>query len=263
MSNSPTGRPWPDGVGRADLDETDSTNTEALRRAAAGERGPLWITARRQTAARGRRGRAWATPPGNLAASLLLTLDADPAGMAQHSFAAALGLGDALDAITGRPELFRLKWPNDVLLSGAKLAGILLEAQGPALVIGFGVNLAVVPPSSALETGAVRPVSLATATGVSVSPDVFLSELAPAVADWVARLRTDGFAPVRAAWLARARGLGQPVVARLPGRVVAGTFETIDATGAIVLATPAGPVVLPAADVHFSDEDRGADASRG
>lgn len=130
-------------------------------------------------------------------------------------------------------------------------------------MIGFGVNLAVVPPSSALETGAVRPVSLATATGVSVSPDVFLSELAPAVADWVARLRTDGFAPVRAAWLARARGLGQPVVARLPGRVVAGTFETIDATGAIVLATSAGPVVLPAADVHFSDEDRGADASRG
>lgn len=263
MSNSPSGRPWPDGVGRAEFDEIDSTNAEALRRVATGERGPLWVLARRQTAARGRRGRAWATPPGNFAASLLLTLDGDPAEMARHSFVAALGLAAALDAVTGRPELFRLKWPNDVLLSGAKLAGILLEAHGPTLVTGFGVNLAAVPPAAALEPGALRPVSLATATGAAIPPEVFLSELAPAVAEWSGRLRAEGFAPVRAAWLARARGLGQPVVARLPGRVVTGTFETIDATGAIVLTTPAGPVVLPAADVHFSDEDRGADAPRG
>lgn len=262
MSNSPSGRPWPEGVGLADLDEIDSTNAEALRRASAGERGPLWVMARRQTAARGRRGRAWATPSGNLAASLVLTLDGGPARMAQYSFVAALGLATALDAVTGQPEFFRLKWPNDVLLSGAKLAGILLEAQGSVLVTGFGVNLAAVPPAAVLEPGAVRPVALAAATGIVITPEVFLTELAPAIAEWGGRLRAEGFAPIRAAWLARARGLGQPVVARLPGRVVSGTFQTIDETGAIVLATPAGPVVLPAADVHFSDDDRGMDASR-
>jgi BirA family transcriptional regulator, biotin operon repressor / biotin---[acetyl-CoA-carboxylase] ligase len=241
---------WPAGVGREILAETDSTNAEALRRAAAGDAGPLWILARRQTAARGRRGRAWASLPGNFAATLL---DRPPGPLALRSFVAALGLYDAMVAATGRPELFALKWPNDVLLSGGKLAGILLES-GPAgtLVVGIGVNLAAAPEPEALEVEALRPVSLRAATGIAITPEDFLGLLAPAVQAWEDRFRADGFPPLRAAWLARARGLGEEVTARLPGRSHAGRFETVDETGALVLATPTGRLVLPAAEVHFA-----------
>src|SRR4051812_26652041 len=148
---------WPTGVAREILAETDSTNAEALRRAAAGATGPLWILARRQTAARGRRGRPWSMAPGNFAATLL---DRPPGGLALRSFVAALALHDAMISITGRPALFALKGPNDVLLAGGKLAGILLES-GPAgtLAVGIGVNLAEGPDPATLEPGAAQPVS--------------------------------------------------------------------------------------------------------
>lgn len=255
--------PWPAGTGREVHATLDSTNAEALRRAAAGAAAPLWILALRQTAARGRRGRVWAMPRGAFAASLLLRPDGPPAEAALRSFVAALGLCDALVAATGLPERFALKWPNDVLLDGGKLAGILLEtggAPGPlALAIGFGVNLAAAPAPSDLEPGALPPVGLAAATGAELEPEAFLDLLAPAVARWEARLRADGFGPVRAAWLALAARLGAPLVARTPGREIAGRFETIDATGALVLATATGRVTLPAADTHFPEP---ADAAR-
>src|ERR1043166_8409052 len=113
------------------LDEVGSTNAEAFARARAGERGPLWITARRQTAGRGRRGRAWVSEPGTLYASLLLTDPAPPQRAAELSLVAALAVHDALAeraAVLG-PRL-TLKWPNDVLCDGAKLAGILVEGEG-------------------------------------------------------------------------------------------------------------------------------------
>lgn len=248
--------PWPPAVGREVHAELDSTNAEALRRAARGEPGPLWILAHNQTAARGRRGRRWAMPPGNFAASLLMRPAGRPAEAALRSFAAALALQDALAAATGRPERFALKWPNDVLLDGAKLAGILLEAGGTpmALALGVGVNLAAAPEAAALELGAMPPVSLRAATGVAIAPEAFLDLLAPAFAAWEARLTAEGFAPLRAAWLTRAARLGEPILARLPGREVAGRFETIDPTGALVLGTPQGRVVLPAAEIHFAAE---------
>jgi len=244
---------WPAGVGREIHPELDSTNAEALRQAAAGETGPVWICALRQTAARGRRGRAWAMAEGNFAASLLMR---PPGALAQRSFVAALGLLDAMVAVTGRPELFALKWPNDVLLSGGKVAGILLETGGPAgrppaLVIGIGVNLAAAPEAGALEPGAVVPASLRGATGIAIGPEEFLDLLAPAVDVWEERLSDEGFAPLRSAWLARATRIGEEITARLPDRAITGRFETIDATGALVLATDGGRVVLPAADIHF------------
>jgi BirA family biotin operon repressor/biotin-[acetyl-CoA-carboxylase] ligase len=243
---------WPAGVGREALAEIDSTNAEALRRLAAGDAGPAWLLARRQTAARGRRGRAWAMPDGNFAATLYLRPQGAEA-LALRSFVAALALHEALVAVTGRPALFALKWPNDVLLQGGKLAGILLETGGAplGLAIGFGVNLAGAPDPAMLEPGAVAPVSLREATGIAVAPEDFLDLLAPAVAAWEARLVAEGFAPLRAAWLARAARLGEPVTARLPDRSLAGRFETIDETGALVLATAGGRVALPAAEVHF------------
>jgi BirA family transcriptional regulator, biotin operon repressor / biotin---[acetyl-CoA-carboxylase] ligase len=246
-------RTWPAGIGREVHDVLDSTNAEALRRASAGEAGPLWIMARAQTAARGRRGRGWAAPAGNFGATLLMR---PPGDRALRSFVAALGLYDAMVALTGRPELFALKWPNDVLLSGRKLAGILLEAvNGGALAIGVGVNLATAPDPGTLEEGAVPPVSLREATGLAVAADDLLDELAPAVAGWEDRLADEGFAPLRAAWLARATRLGEPIVARLPDRTLEGRFETLDPRGALVLATAAGRVVLPAADITFGTAD--------
>jgi BirA family biotin operon repressor/biotin-[acetyl-CoA-carboxylase] ligase len=244
---------WPAGVGREILGITDSTNAEALRRAAAGATGPLWLMARMQTAARGRRGRAWAMAEGNFAATLLVR---PPGALALRSFVAALGLFDAMVAATGRPELFALKWPNDVLLSGRKLAGILLESgPGGTLAIGIGVNLAAAPEPAALEPGAVAPVSLRAATGLAVAPEDFLDLLAPAVAAWEARLAAEGFPPLRAAWLARATRLGEEITARLPGREIVGRFETLDETGALVLATAGGRVALPAAEIHFGGGD--------
>jgi BirA family biotin operon repressor/biotin-[acetyl-CoA-carboxylase] ligase len=246
-------RSWPAGIGREVHDVLDSTNAEALRRAAAGEAGPLWIMALSQTAARGRRGRTWASPAGNFGATLLIR---PPGDAALRSFVAALGLFDAMVAVTGRPELFALKWPNDVLLGGRKLAGILLEAvNGGALAVGVGVNLATAPEPGTLEAGAVPPVSLSEATGLAIGAEDFLDQLAPAVAAWEDRLADEGFAPVRSAWLARATRLGEPIVARLPGRTLEGRFETVDARGALVLATDAGRVVLPAADITFGTAD--------
>jgi BirA family biotin operon repressor/biotin-[acetyl-CoA-carboxylase] ligase len=247
--------PWPPGLGRELHDSLDSTNAEALRRAAAGAEGPTWILARRQTAARGRRGRAWSMPAGNFAASLLMRPGGPPAAAALRSFVAALGLYDALAAVTGASDRFTLKWPNDVLLDGCKLAGILLETggrAGEALAVGFGVNLAAAPDPAALEPGATPPVSLAAAFGSAPDPEGFLNRLAPAVAAWEAMLVDRGFAPVREAWLGRAARLGMQVTARTPGREIVGVFETIDATGALVLGTAAGPVTLPAAEVHFA-----------
>lgn len=245
---------WPTGTGRVVHPVLDGTNAEAVRQAATGARGPLWIMAEAQSKGRGRRGRGWATLPGNFAATLLM---APPGGVrhaALRSFVAALALQDALVALTGRPEVFALKWPNDVLLSGAKLAGILLETcgEGTALAVGIGVNLAAAPEPGAVEPGALAPVSLAGALGLSVTPEELLDRLAPAFAHWEAQLVAEGFAPVREAWLARAGGIGAQVVARLPHAEHRGRFETIDADGALVLATSDGRLVLPAADLHFA-----------
>ncbi len=246
---------WPEGVGRLVLDSVDSTNAEAARRAAA-LAGPLWIMAIQQTAARGRRGRPWAMAAGNFAATLLMRPPEVPGVVALRSFVAALALCDALAAATGRPELFQLKWPNDVLLNGGKLAGILLESAGRAdgvgyLAIGVGVNLAAAPVLVEVEPGALRPVSLLGETGVRIGPEAFLGLLAPAYARWEAVFAVEGFAPVRTAWLARAARLGQAITARTGSETLSGRFETVADDGALVLATAAGRRLVAAADVFF------------
>ncbi|WP_118132709.1 biotin--[acetyl-CoA-carboxylase] ligase [Oceanicella sp. SM1341] len=235
------------------LDEVDSTNAEALRRASAGERGPLWISARRQVAGRGRRGRGWSAPEGNLSASLLMTPRGTPAEAALRSFTAALALREALEAVTGRPALFSLKWPNDVLMSGAKLAGILLERSGTEgpLVIGIGVNLRHAPPAEALEPGALRPVALAD-TGIRVEPEALLEPLAAGFARREAQFLSEGFAPLRAEWLGFAARLGETVTARFADRSLTGIFETVDAAGALVLNTGTARHEITAADIQFS-----------
>lgn len=223
---------------------------------APGLTGPAWFLGLRQTQGRGRRGRPWMDPPGNFAATLVLFPQEPAATVALRSFVAALALFDALAEVAGRDDVFALKWPNDVLLNGAKLAGILLESAGTGcrvahLAVGIGVNLAASPPPQAVEPDAVRPTSLLVETGVHVAPQDFLNCLAPAYARWEAIFSADGFAPIRAAWLVRAARLGQPIVARTGAESVAGRFDTVDNSGALVLDTAQGRRAIAAAEVYF------------
>ncbi len=244
---------WPSGYGRLVLDEVQSTMEEAARVGATLER-PEWILARRQTGGRGRRGRAWTDPEGNFAATLVMRPEEGAAQVALRSFVAALALYDALASAVGRAGGLSLKWPNDVLLNGGKLAGILLESSGQGgrighLAIGIGVNLRHVP--DAVEPGALRPVSLVGETGLGIDPEEFLDLLAPAYAGWEARFRADGFAPIRAAWLARAARLGEEIVARTAREEWRGVFETVDERGNLVLSTANGRRAIAAAEVFL------------
>ncbi|SMO33386.1 biotin--[acetyl-CoA-carboxylase] ligase [Paracoccus laeviglucosivorans] len=247
--------PWPEGVGRFVLPRTDSTNAQAMRLGPTLS-GPTWIAAHEQAAGRGRRGREWVMPAGNFAGTLYLRPKGGVAAAAQLSFVAALALYDALGAACGPAARLAIKWPNDVLLNGGKVAGILLESAGTgaetqAVCVGIGVNLAAAPDIGAVETGAVTPVSVKGETGFTVTLEDFLDLLAPAFARWQAQLDTYGFASIRNAWLARAARLGETIIARTGKSETRGIFEGIDDTGALILQTPSGRQVLPAADVFF------------
>jgi BirA family biotin operon repressor/biotin-[acetyl-CoA-carboxylase] ligase len=255
LSAEPRSEQWPAGCGRIVLDGVDSTNAEAAR-IAADQTGPVWILAHRQTAAHGRRGRPWAMAPGNFAATLLMRPEGPPERAALRSFVAALAVHDALAAALGTRAGLALKWPNDLLLNGGKVAGILLESLGTGravahLAVGIGVNLAAAPSAAEVEPGATPPASVLGETGVALAPEAFLDRLAPAFAAWEGQLAAFGFAPVRNAWLARAARLGERVVARTGRATHEGTFETIDDSGALVLRTAQGRLSVPAAEVHF------------
>lgn len=215
--------------------------------------GPEWVLALEQTAAKGRRGRPWSMPPGNFAASLTFRPPGDVAQIALRSFAAATALREALIA-TGCPAAdLSLKWPNDVLLGGGKLAGILLESIGDGrggvshLIIGIGVNLAQAPEPGEVEPQALRPVAL----GLDVTPEALLDALAPAFATREHSLATYGFGPTRTEWLSHAAKLGEVITARLPHEEVTGTFRTVDETGNLILETAKGPRAIAAADIYF------------
>jgi BirA family biotin operon repressor/biotin-[acetyl-CoA-carboxylase] ligase len=232
----------------------DSTNAEARRMAEAGDRGPVWISAARQTAGRGRRGRGWLQEPGDLAATLLLPGDGlDAATAAQTSFCACLATAELLDALAPGAEV-ALKWPNDPLLNGAKVAGVLLESAGDGgrlrwLAIGIGVNLASAPPP---EPDAWPPISVAAVTGAAPDPATALTILATRLDAWLTLWRAEGFAPVRRAWTARAARLGAPITVRLPRQTLQGVFESLDEDGALVLSQPQGRRRIHAADVYFA-----------
>ncbi|GAB4072466.1 biotin--[acetyl-CoA-carboxylase] ligase [Ancylobacter sonchi] len=227
------------------FDEIGSTNQEALARATGAGAGsvlaPCWFVATRQSAGRGRRGRPWDSRPGNLYASLLLVDPAPPVRQPELCFVAALALYDAVRAVTGiDPLRIGVKWPNDVLIDGGKLAGILLEgtmtADGRgATVIGFGVNCARSPEDTPYPT-----VSLASA-GFPTEPDSLLAALDAAMLDRLAQWdRGEGFPRTRESWLRCAFGLGRAVTVRLQGRETEGIFEALDFSGALVLRRPDG-----------------------
>lgn len=225
-----------------------STNAEALARARAGERGPLWITAKVQTAGRGRRGSQWVSPPGNLYATLLLT-EPSPASLApQLSFVAALALHDGIaDCAPQIGPLLKLKWPNDVLIGQAKVAGILIEGESEppfAVAVGIGVNCTSHPSNTAYPA-----VDLA-AAGAVVAPEALLVSLAAAMRERLQQWnRGQGFAAVRADWLKRAAGLGESLQVRLPEREVSGRFEGLDDAGRLLLEQAGRVTAITAGEV--------------
>lgn len=239
------------------LDETDSTNAEARRRAEAGEVGPLWIAARRQTAGRGRRGRKWESESGNLASTLLLLTRKSPAEAAQLTFVAALAVADLLDHYVP-PALVTIKWPNDVLLDGRKTSGILIES-GPApagglwLAVGIGVNLSQAPGDTE------RP---ATCIAEHLNHDVASAPAVEAAAQglaetfgvWLDRWTTLGFKPILDAWTARTPGLHGPCTARLTNETLTGVADGVEADGSLRLKLPDGRLrVISAGDVFFGE----------
>ncbi|WP_194095969.1 biotin--[acetyl-CoA-carboxylase] ligase [Marivivens aquimaris] len=243
---------WPEGYDLVVLDEVDSTMAEAARRAAS-IRVPTWIMALRQTAGRGRRGRAWDNPAGNLAATLISKPDLTPMDAALRSFLAANALFEALALYVDRTRL-ATKWPNDVLLDGGKVAGILLESSGAGnriswLSIGIGVNLAHTP--RAAEGATFAPVSLFEAIEKTIEPEEFLATLANAYATQEQKLLYFGFERIRRDWLAQAARLGEQITARTTNDEFTGTFDGIDDDGNLILVTAKGPKVIAAADVYF------------
>ncbi len=239
------------------LDQTDSTNAEARRRAEAGETGPLWIVARRQTEGRGRRGRPWESQDGNLFSTLLQLTRKSPAEAAQVTFVAALAIADLLDAYAP-PSLVTIKWPNDVMLAGQKTSGVLVESGahesgGLWLAVGIGVNLAHSPE------GTERP---ATALAHHLRGDVAspptaeaaAARLAEAFSVWLTRWEAFGFQPILDAWRARTPGLDGPAVARLGRETVEGTAEGVAPDGALKLRLADGSLrLISAGDVFFGE----------
>ncbi len=244
------------GVEIVRYDEIDSTNAEARRRAEAGETGPLWITARRQTAGRGRRGRSWETPEGNLAATLLTITDKPPAEAAQLSFIAALAVADLAAAFVP-PSLVRLKWPNDPLVDGRKVSGVLIESGARPdgrlwLACGIGVNLAH-PPVAPERPATALAEHLADGVSGPPSPEAALDQLAESFERWRRAWTRDGFEPIRVAWTERAIGLGSPCEVRLGSETLHGVAEALEADGGLRLRLRDGEVRrITAGDVFFS-----------
>lgn len=226
--------------------ETGSTNADLVALAASGVGEAFWLRAERQTGGRGRQGRVWQSPPGNFYGSTLVRLRASDPAPATLALVTAVALEDAVRAHAPDAAL-SVKWPNDLLLGGAKLAGILLERAGDAVVVGIGVNLAHHPDD--LD----RPVTSLAAHGPAPDAATFAETLAEAFARWLARWRGEGLGPVRDRWTARAHPSGTALAASLPdGQRIEGLFDRLDSDGALILRLADGSVrAIHAADVFL------------
>jgi BirA family biotin operon repressor/biotin-[acetyl-CoA-carboxylase] ligase len=245
----------PHGYRLIRMETVDSTNSEAARRAEAGEPGPLWIWSMRQSQGRGRKGREWVSHNGNLFASLLIRLNCPLHVATQLALVAGVAAYDTVSKLVsyeGRSEIL-LKWPNDVLLAGEKVAGILLENIGNSannrsvVIIGTGINLASYPE------GLPQPAVSLSAYGMSVSPGAALETLAKYTDEWLARWGEGyGLPSIRRAWLDRAGPTGRALTVRINGEELQGTYAGLDSDGALRLKTQDGERRINAGDVFFT-----------
>ena len=231
-----------DAIRIVELDEVDSTNAEAMRRAATGERGPLWILGHRQTRGRGRSGRSWQSAPGNLAATLLFEPGCPSSVLHQLSLLAGVAVHDGICDLAARgpcrvqdaSRRLQLKWPNDILLEGGKLGGILIESTslgaGTVAAIGIGINVAAAPCVPG------RASACLAGMGVTAAPRAVLEAISTALADWLARWsRGREFEQIRRAWLERAAAPSSPMSINTGEGTISGTFAGLDETGALLL----------------------------
>lgn len=221
-----------------------STNDEALRLAHDGAAHGTVVTARQQTAGRGRQGRSWISPPGNLLVSFLFRSAAFAGFTAVRAselgFVAAVAVADTIDAMTGGCQL---KWPNDVLLGGAKVAGILTEMAGDAIVIGIGINVAHSPADMPY------PVTSLAAAGAAPDADAVLAALMDRMDDRIAEWTAGGFDAIRVAWLLRGPAIGQVMAARCREGWLDGQFAGLAKDGALLLQTQDGIQRIVAGEV--------------
>jgi BirA family biotin operon repressor/biotin-[acetyl-CoA-carboxylase] ligase len=221
-----------------------STNDEALRLAREGAPDGTVVVARQQSAGRGRQGRVWISPPGNLYVSFLIRTarfpGLVPSCVSEIGFVAALAVADTLDTIIAGS---RLKWPNDVLLAGAKIAGILTEMTGDAIVIGIGINVAHSPPDMPY------PVVSAASLGAVATADDALATLTDRLERRLTAWGAYGFGPVREAWLQRGPTLGQSLTARMGSSTVTGGYAGLAEDGALLLTTADGTRRIVAGEV--------------
>ncbi|MEA3050409.1 MAG: BirA family transcriptional regulator [Sphingomonadales bacterium] len=222
--------------------ETGSTNDDLAALARAGAQEGMWLRAERQTAGKGRQGRAWTSPPGNLYASTLVRIRPGDPPAPSLALVSAVALHEAAESFAPEAPI-RIKWPNDLVADGAKLAGILLEREGEAVIAGFGVNLAHHP------TDTPRPAtSLAVLAGGAPDPASFIELLAQTFARWLEIWRSEGISPVRAAWLAAAH----PIGSALSTGEGEGLFDGLDESGALRLRLADGSArVIHAGDVFL------------
>ncbi len=261
--------------------ETGSTNADMLALARSGVEEGIWLRAERQSGGRGRQGRVWASPTGNFYGSTVVRVRVGDPAAPTLALVAAVALEEVVgvyfaqchpresgdpspalpsvewqemgsrvrgkDKVWGARAGLTIKWPNDLLLDGAKLSGILLERAGDAVVVGIGVNLAHHP----LDTD--RAATSLAAHGTAPDPADFAETLADAFARWVGIWRGQGLAPVRARWLERAHPIGTALTARLPdGSATDGLFGGLDSDGALILRLADGTSrVIHAGDVFL------------
>lgn len=215
-----------------------------------------WVRAGRQTLGHGRGGRAWQSPAGNISMSALIRLQPGEGSGAELGFVAALALHELCAELVA-PSLLQLKWPNDVLLDGGKVSGILLEMETDALILGIGVNLAAAP-----EVPGRRVTALAD-YGVTLPAGEFAVRLAAAFASWRGRWRTGGFAAIREVWLQHAHPLGTTLEVRRQGSVLPGRFAGLAANGALLLETMGGAVETVYAGEIWQPDATGAPTAEG
>lgn len=227
--------------------ETGSTNDDLASLAREGAPEGIWLRAGRQSGGRGRQGRQWHSPPGNLYASTLIRLRPGDPPAPTLALVAAVALHEVASAFAVAGVTIEIKWPNDLIVAGAKLSGILLERIGDAIVVGFGVNLSDHPDETA------RPAINMGMLGGAPDPARFLDALASGFARWVALWREEGLEPIRLRWLAAAHPLGTALSTHTAsGAWVEGLFDGLDESGALRLRLPDGTAtVIHAGDVFI------------